>query len=96
MIKKLYLCTRIMVTKIMKPQKMAYLRVKKSAPKRVELFTHYYQLDNPILRGMGNIADIFATTYELDFISRSDRDALLSDIQNVGDDMRIAMAQFTY
>lgn len=94
--KKLYLCTQIMVINIMKPEKKTYMRVEKTAPKRVEFFTHYYQLDNPILRGMGNIADIFATTYELDFISRSDRDALLSDVKNIGDDMRIALAQFSY
>ena len=80
----------------MKPHKKASLMVIKTAPKREELFARYYQLDNPILRGIGNIADIFATTYELDFITRSDRDALMSDVQNIGDDMRIAMSQFNY
>ena len=80
----------------MKPYKKTYLRVLKTAPKREDMFTRYYQLDNPILRGIGNIADIFATTYELDFITRSDRDTLLSDVQNVGDDMRIALSQFNY
>ena len=85
-----------MATTIMKPHKEASLMVIKTAPKREELFARYYQLDNPILRGIGNIADIFATTYELDFITRSDRDALMSDVQNIGDDMRIAMSQFNY
>ena len=61
---------------------------------RLVAFKRYYQLDRPFLRGMGNIADIFATSYDLDFIFRSDRDALLSDVRNIGSDMRTAIAQF--
>ena len=82
--------------KVMKRQKEAYLEATKTVSKRMESFTRYYQLDKPMLRGMGNIADIFATTYELDFIFRNDRDALLSDIKNVGEDMRTALTHFSY
>ncbi|MBR1427240.1 MAG: hypothetical protein IJ609_04415 [Paludibacteraceae bacterium] len=94
--KKLYLCIPKMDIKIMKRQKETYLEATKTASKRMESFMRYYQLDKPMLRGMGNIADIFATTYELDFIFRNDRDALLSDVKNVGDDMRVALAHFSY
>lgn len=64
--------------------------------KRMMIFMRHYQLDRPLLRGMGNVLDIFATTYDLDFISDNDRAALLSDVQNIGMDMRIGIANFQY
>lgn len=80
----------------MKPQNPTQTMARKMAHKRLATFKSYYQLDKPVLRGMGNIVDIFATTYDLDFILRSDRDALLSDVANVGSDMRIAIARYQY
>lgn len=80
----------------MKPQNPTQTMTPKVAHKQLATFKSYYQLDKPVLRGMGNIVDIFATTYDLDFILRSDRDALLSDVANVGRDMRIAIAQYQY
>jgi hypothetical protein len=63
------------------------------ANKRMRLFVHHYQLDRPFLRGIGNVLDIFATTYDLDFTTKSDRAVLMSDVQNVGDDMRMSISQ---
>lgn len=84
----------------MKTQKKVNLMTNKPARKeghkRMLIFMRHYQLDKPLLRGMGNVLDIFATTYDLDFIMKDDRDALLSDVQNVGMDMRIGIANFQY
>ncbi len=62
--------------------------------KHMMSFMRHYHLDRPFLRGIGNIVDIFATTYDLDFISKSDRSALLSDVQRIGLDMHIGIAKF--
>jgi hypothetical protein len=64
--------------------------------KRMHSFMSHYQLDRPFLRGMGNLVDIFATTYDLDFVSKSDKASLLSDVQNIGSDMRIGIALFKF
>lgn len=84
----------------MKTQKTVNLTTNKSAREetnnRLMIFMRHYQLDRPLLRGMGNVMDIFATTYDLDFVSKDDRVALLSDVQNIGMDMRIGIANFQY
>ena len=70
------------------------LIVNKMERKHLMSFMRRYHLDRPFLRGMGNVVDIFATTYDLDFISKSDRAALLSDVQRIGLDMQIGITKF--
>ena len=60
------------------------------------LFSEFYNLNRPLIRGWGYLYNLAGMQNDFDFMERSDESALRSDWENIGQDMRRVMSSINH